>query len=167
MALYRNIAGFSVGTGETADCGCNSNNELLLGGAAITLGYLVANAGRVRTIGAKKRKFLVPALVIGGLAAAWYFMSGTASPAAPEADSQETATQRANLLNYYSAQPKASAVVAGADAETLRRWFLLVSEYWAVPGSNPYLVDVNNQPTLNWDGSLGKWWENFKSQNGI
>jgi len=71
------------------------------------------------------------------------------------------------LLGYYAGQEKQTAAINAADSETLRKWYMVYTQFWSVPGSQPYAYDTNGNPTTNWDASLGKWWELYSQSKGF
>jgi CHASE3 domain sensor protein len=147
---------------------------LLLMGIGAGALYLLSRKRGGAMAGKKKKGLLIPALIVGGVAAWWYFSNRKSTQTTPATTSttdgtaavDPTAQMRAELAGAYAGQQKQLAAIASADAETLRRWYLIISQYWNT-GTSPYTVNVNGQPTTDYNASLGKWWENFATSKGL
>jgi hypothetical protein len=94
--------------------------------------------------------------------------TGAAAPAtatSPGASASATDVNKMTLLTRYAGQAKQMAVLNSADPETLRRWALVVSLWNS--GANPYGFDLSGNPSTDYNGSIGKWWEGFSTNNNF
>lgn len=172
MALMRQIAGIRPIGPNRAHIGDVSSSQanLLespflwaaagLGGAYLATRHGHINAGRV----GKRRSLLVPALIVGGVAAIYLFTKQSG----PAASSDPVASQRAALSAQYSGQgaAKQAQVIATASPADIQTWYNIM-EIWAA-GKDPYSFALDGTTaTTNRAASIGIWWEQFSTKNGF
>jgi len=173
QTLNTEVPQVNVATVDTAPVGGGIDTKALLWvGAGIGTAWLLSRSDR-SVSGPKNQNWLVPALILAA-GAGWYFFgdkltsappaTGDTTPSGGAASGAEA--QRQALQVQYNGQPKQLAVIATADAETLRRWSLVYG-MWVRNATTAelYGVGVDGITPARWDDSLGKWWENFAAAN--
>lgn len=152
--------------------------------AAVGGAYLLSEGTtrRAGAVGKKKGGMLVPVVVVGGIAA-WYLLGKKqttpvvlpppvyGSPGGPSGGGGAAPIVTSNdpdvqlLQSQYAGQQKQLTVISNADPVTIANWARIV-RIWQL-GVNPYNYDLNGTLTTDYNGSVGKWWENFSAAQGF
>lgn len=151
-----------------------------LGAALLFIHNDPQRAGSVGKIGTVPKI----ALVGGGLAALYFLLRAKPVPTAIapgtapvqstnpilQTPSQQTAStegnqQRKQLLAIYAGKPNDVAAVNAVSDDVIRKWSLLMN-IWQ-QGGDGYKFDLNGNPSTNYDGSLGKWYEGLAAQYNL